>query len=464
MFTNKRPVSVCDDDAQPRKKIRAIIGAVQSGKTGSIIDHIQRSDHICVVIVRNVNADVCQFMNACRRAKLPAITLCSDRQIQALSCSLILAPKVVVLLANAKNVKKACAALEAANSPSFELFLDEADKIGFSTEPSDRSFRAELLRLQDRAVGVVYVTATMFNFMTLPDVGGRMTAADITALSPSAAYCGVYDILFGTVRLCDRHEDDQAPWYIGPEERGCDAPDVPSAPESMEYWMRGLLTADTPPDHPVLALARMGNRIDTIHVIARTAEKVSRRILPVVYTGDGVSVPAKLLEYLDARGVQLQHARYKRLGGYVTLTTLTLQQFLSVLRDTAVLGAAPVIVVCAGLLAARGVNFTDASYKWGLTHEYFLPAKTTNVTELEQGLRLLGNKPWSLDQFRPVLTTKHSVMRNIDIGCQVQAGALENLSCGADSLLAATRAVTLEEKPSVRYANNMIINSVALSD
>lgn len=451
----------------PRKKMRAIIGDIQSGKTAAIIEEIKNSIPLCIVIVRNVTPDVRQFMNACRRANVPAISLSSDAGVIQLNANPLQPPRVVVLLANAVNIKKARALFKEVGSPPFTLIIDEADRLAFSKEPSDKSFRAELERLQDMAADEVLVTATMFNFMTLPEVGGRLTAKDIQVLQPAANYCGIRQVYFGKGTLDDPIENEMDASFIPPNEVGCDNPSQTRAPESLVRWMTDLASRDHPElqalNHPVLALARMGNRLNTIFEIAKTARKVNGRILPVVYTGDGVSVPTAFLEVLSDRGVDLVATRYKRLRDFSVLQ-LPLQQFLSVVKDTGVLGRRPVIVIAAGLLAARGVNFTDASYEWALTHEYFLPSSSTNITELQQGLRLLGNKPWSLEAFTPVLTTKHSIMKDIEVGYLVQAETIHNVKESEDmSLRAATTAVQLDTKPSVRYANNMVINSVKVS-
>lgn len=450
---------------RPAKPVRAIIGCIQSGKTGECVRQISESPNICLVIVRNVGPDVRQFMNACKRAGVNAITLSSDRGAKALECGVLCPPKVIVLLANAVNVRKAMQALAGAGGPPFTLFIDEADKIAFSCEPSDRSFRAELERLQDAAAEQVFVTATMFNFMTLSDVGGVMTREDITFMDTAANYCGIEDIWFGDRPLAEAVDGGDK--FIPEDDEGCDVRGKNKVPESLTTWIKDLVSdadgsaaALAAIDHPKLALARMGNKVETIVMIARECRRLSSKAIPIVYTGDGVAAPRFLLECLYMRGYELKHTNYKRLADYRLVTLLSLQQFLSVLRESDIVGPQNVIVVCAGVLAARGVNFTDAEYRWAITHEYFLPAKTMNVTELQQGLRLLGNKPWTLEQFRPILTTKHSVMRNIEIGCIVTAETRENVESGDVSLQEAVAMIELEDKPTVRYAQNMVINSV----
>jgi len=455
----KRAASTPAASAPKKQKLRAIVGDVQAGKTAAILRDIAATPNLCLVIVRNVGPDVRQFMNACNRAGMPAITLSSDRKVQSLGCCALEAPRVVVLLANSINVRKAVKLLDAVRSPPFTLFVDEADKIAFSTEPSERSFRAELERLQARATEQVLVTATMFNFMTLPEVGGALRAADVDVLTPSDAYCGIRDIRFGDHTIDGATEDPAASCYIPEAEIGCDHPSQPRAPESLERWLRGLRTAERPPGHPVFALARMGNKLDTIFEIARAARRVDLRILPVVYTGDGVAVPTRFLEYMEDRGRPLAAKRYKKLATF-SLLDLPLQQFLSAVKDSRLLGDDCPLLVCAGVLAARGVNFADSTYSWALTHEYFLPAASTNVTELQQAMRVLGNKPWPLSDFRPVLTTKHSVMRNIAVGADVQTRAIDALRSGGKSLRAATAEVEVDERPTVRYAANMVIGSV----
>lgn len=446
-----------------RSSVRAIVGEVQSGKTSAIIENIAASRNICVVIVRNLCADVEQFILACRQAKLNTLALSSDARSRALSCSPLVPPKVVVLLANAKNVEKAIAALEAAGDPPFDLYIDEADKIAFSTETGDRSFRRALDRLQEMAADRVYVTATTFNFMTLPDVGGRLQYADVNFLGTAANYCGIGSVRFGTQTLDEALENHIDADYIPETDMSMDRADTDLPPESLKAWIEGLIVPNQALrdlGHPVIALARHGNNIATIVETARLARRTAQSVLPIIYTGEGVAVPTILMACLSRRRIDISGAtRFKRLKDFTLIKSLSLKQVLSILHDTRIIDAGSVVLVCAGILASRGINFTDSKYRWGLTHEYFLAADSTDITGLHQGLRILGNKPWDLARFVPVVTTKRSCAFNISVGHSVQLEARRLLEEGG-SLREAVDSIVLQERPTVRYAQNMVIRSV----
>jgi len=443
----------------PRQTLTAIVGGVQSGKTGAIIERIKASTHLCVVIVRNVTTDVAQFVGACSRAKLPVRTYASNRCLTGRQ-NIAIAPRVIVLLANATNVKNCHKDVVPTNTP-FSLFVDEADKIMFGDEGGERSFRSELERLMPYALELVLVTATTFNFMKLPHVGGKITAANIIVVPRRSNYCGIEDIRFGDYQLFDASDDPDDPAYI---EADAMNPDTSGRlPGSYTTWVRTLSSSEDRAEmavigQPKLALARLGLTIATILSSAREARKVDPSILTVVFTGDGVAVPYELCNALN-----LASTRWKRSPhDYRILTGLNLQQTLSLLRDSEYFHSETTILVCAGILAGRCVNFCDDRYKWALTHEYFLAAKTTTVTELHQGLRLLGNKPWSLDVFRPRVMAKHSVMNNIRIGNVAHDNVVTNVADGtSQSLMHAVMETDVPDRPSVRYAANLTSSSIA---
>lgn len=51
------------------------------------------------------------------------------------------------------------------------------------------------------------------------------------------------------------------------------------------------------------------------------------------------------------------------------------------------------IVIISGKMAARGISFVSTDYKWHLTHQYYVPAKSTNMDIIMQNLRLCGCYP-----------------------------------------------------------------------
>lgn len=488
----------------PWANARVIFGDVQAGKTAEIVATIQRSSELCIVVVRNTSVDVRQFMQArlqacialaaarflhrmshrvtpsrtearrsslgkacvqaCKRAGLPAATFASNTGVKRMSCGVLARPKVLVLLANAASLCKGLAEVRL-YSTRFTLIVDEADKLLFSTEGGERSLRAEMDRLRDAATDVVMVTATMFNFMTSLDVGGTLPSSRVTVLEARQCYCGLHDVLFGCAPMADPIMDPTCDSYIPEEELNPDASPRHALPASALRWLRRL--ADPAGDleqlaalgHPVLALLRVGSRLDTIAATARAVLGAGHGCMPIVYCGEGVAIPDGSARTLAGLGRPVGAARYRRIPGF-TVVTVTLQELLTVLKDSGLCGAGSVIVVCAGMLAARGVNFTDSTFRWATTHEYFLPSKSTCVTELHQGLRILGNKPWPAGSFTPVVTTKFSVMRNIQVGARVQQRALSNLRAGGVSLKRAVEDVELEFRPTVRYASNMAIGAV----
>ena len=447
-------------DEPERQSIHAIVGSVQSGKTANIIDKIAHTDRLCVVIVRNVTTDVIQFVAACKRAKFPVRTYASNAALNA-GQNMAVAPKVLVLLANAINVRKC--AKDIVHQVDFTVFVDEADKVMFGDEAGEKSFRAELNRLLPYAKELVMVTATTFNFMKLPQYGGRITKDNLTLVEHKENYCGVEDLLFGDC-LIDDAVDNEVDFIEA------DAPnpdrDGYQLPASYTSWLHKLASnADLQAMHainqPKLALVRAGHHHGTIVASARKARKVHAGIMTLVFTGDGVAMPTEQYKALPRK---LEAKTWGRAKDFHLLSKgWGLQQTLAFIHESNVCSPNNVILVCAGILAARGVNFTDSRYRWALTHEYFLPSKSTTVTELLQGLRLLGNKPWwNLDLFRPRMMTKFSVMEDIRIGKCAHDTVIERVAEGtSSSLMHAVMDTHMLERPSVRYAPNLTMTALS---
>ena len=441
--------------------ISAIIGPVQSGKTSRIVQKIASSEGICVVILRNNTIDAHQFSSACTAAGVSYYHLASDKKLNA-KCSPFRLPKVFVLIANYINLSKFRTTVVPGipeDQQRFHFFIDEADKLALSSETTEKGYCAELGRVLEFAREIVLVTATTFNIMK-SEYGPRLTPKNVDIIEPRPNYCGIHDIMIGDGTLDDPNSNEDDDVYIGEDEVTPDREDAPRVPPSLRRFLRyfaddvdGVCDILQELNVPRLGLVRLGFNLDSMISAAKESLKYPG-VLPIVFTGEGVSVPPHVLQAFHERGVHLKCTKLRKSGQrFMTVVGVALPAFLTMIFDQRICGDRPKVCIFAGKLCARGVQMCDSEYKTSLTDEYFLPAKTTDVSELVQALRIDGNKPWDVARFRPRLMTKLSVLKNMASGMHVQETAIHNLtSRGYNSLSAAVRDGAVPEAATVKYA------------
>ena len=480
---------------------------MQSGKTSAIKARAQLEwdeNQLCSVVITpntvSASDQVRDSFNA-THPELNAISFSSNKPTAGFRC------RVLIGLANKKCVKKINDALDLPGDrhEQYVLIIDEADAHNlFKSSDADKELRTQLLKLFTRATKTVLVTATPFQFMGLPEFGGTLTPANVTWVTPSPRYCSIYELRFGAGTLEEPDDSDDS--YIPETEASPDGqagdPVMPASyikfvedfsadrsadPGSDEHTIRALCSADGA-GVPMFCLVRVG----TTHKVINKAATVARAANPegqlvFTYTADGVSVhrddygklllarqpegapalpaPPALAAMISSvdhknRSRRTEASRIPRptADTFVTIpkgdSLVPLQAFLTRVR---VSGLWTKLFCVLGQLGDRGLNVTDSEHKWTLTHEYLLHADSSDIGHVTQMLRIVGNKGWSLDEYKPIVITKRQTLMNIKAGAEACEKLAEMM--GRDgpatvaNMLEATSKIRVSERPTRNYAS-----------
>lgn len=144
-------------------------------------------------------------------------------------------------------------------------------------------------------------------------------------------------------------------------------------------------------NHPTIVLTKCTHLVlhqtEFIQVIAETKEWQGRWAA-IGYNGTGISMYHHSfkgdIEIAGVPGVSQGQGIY-------TFKGIGIMKALTYLRENGGKSLFSRIVVIAGHLASRCINFMDSSYKWHLTDEYLDPAKTMSCADLIQSMRICGN-------------------------------------------------------------------------
>lgn len=381
--------------------IKLIEGMVQCGKTpvicGLAVFFIQVLEIPVVVLVRNFNADKQQLMrkftddNRFNDFGIEVVDA-SDRAIRV-QTDLFDRPRLILCIENHTPLKRIVGLYR---DQRFALIVDEADAIAYKsrTQTTHEWFQ----QLREKALHFIAVTATVFDVLYLDH---QLTNRDIVRLVPPAEYVG-----FGSGKLHFMPLSEPFQFNVSPDG---------SLPSDLEqFYLHEILGSDPYPNaieegadqpramHPVICLQRIGTQIkDQLNVLNALGKHavLGQKLVLIAYNGDGVytycphgELPTQIG---DAAGTLYDgHRRNKRLRSETASVPVDVQIMcyrtnqISVLlqyyRDNQAQHQVTHIVVIAGKLADRSLNFSSSDYRWHLTHEICLPGKGATVVDIEQ--------------------------------------------------------------------------------
>lgn len=144
-------------------------------------------------------------------------------------------------------------------------------------------------------------------------------------------------------------------------------------------------------NHPIILLTKCTHLVlhqtEFIQTIAETKEWKDRWTA-IGYNGTGISIYHNSLKGdIEIAGVQgVQDAQ----DGIYTFKNIGIMKALTWMKENGGKYIFSRIVIIAGHLASRCINFMDNSYSWHLTDEYLDPSSTMNCTDLIQSMRICG--------------------------------------------------------------------------
>lgn len=264
-------------------------------------------------------------------------------------------PCIFVELFLAGNLNKLYEKVRGRNLKDAVVFIDEADLRD--------SYVAKVIK---KAGKVVYVSATVQDILVSE---WEIKAANVVSLVPSGIYKGVRSLRIEARKL----EDAREFFYTL-----CDV----AVDNEFQKFHRG---------HPKIVLINIDRTLKAIGDIFEQLKqdkfdvegvmhhipKEMKDVCLIKYTGEGVKLHHKSFEG------EKEIAKKNRLHS-VTETFRWLSKNGGNKRF-------PNIVIIAGCMADRGINFADYESGWHLTHQIMIKPKTASCASALQGCRILGN-------------------------------------------------------------------------
>ena len=396
-----------------------IKGAVQSGKTKTLLAHGLASTVNGVrnvFIVRNINEDKVQLLNALERYTV-AHQEYVEKDIYQKGQSLDSVDisdvakwinprnniRNIVLLANGSQLKKF---MDVANGMKFNLFVDEADQF-MECEKSktvEVSLVDELTKIMGMATKRFVISATTFSLLFKDNL--LHTANTINVNTP-ANYHGVEYLT---------HQEVVFSKIDGEKDTMTAHPGLVEAIYALNRRTKPINGCGMTEKHPHILLAKISmkkddhtNIVDFIYETKRT----QKRWATIIFNGDGVEIGhnsfKKSSEMVMKKGEETVEGVLRKNNCY-TFKGIGIQAALSFLKKNGGVERFSHILIASGKLADRGINFVSDDYLWHINNEYLHMSQTATCAATMQSLRILGCHN---DNMELTLWSNNSVYDNI---------------------------------------------------
>jgi hypothetical protein len=371
--------------ASLQQRITLLKGKIQAGKTAMILAICQLGLYYnisSIVIVRKIDNDKDQMKDRarefCQRYKTNLskvitvaehITADSNLNLQQIEWALMgRDSKLIICMCNPEQisrVSKAVINLSKQNCLArYFLIIDEADDLLYGKNSETNKFYQHYLQLFNLATRIVFSTGTIYDVIFKEH---NLLNCNIIDLSVEPSYKGIEHFI---------------PRYI-PNTIARDKID----PEMKALYKE--LISTYPNYHPVIILHKTTTFIKQQKKIQDNIKSFFPQVTTIVHNGSDTRLYSNQLTEPSLT-----------ISGYYTVQNnkmfsfrkLGINKILQYLKDQGGTSRFPYIVIISGRLADRGLSFVSTDYRWHLTHQIYLPAKTARSTSanLLQALRLCG--------------------------------------------------------------------------
>ncbi len=392
-----------DNFVAPATGVYAIEGEIQSGKTKTMLGYMMLNNSTgikTIAVVRNITEDCIQMRGASMQMNNAYGKYCHDADIHktlhqsaALDVDDIktwaLNPccNSLIIMANAAQLK---VALECAREHNirFALFVDEADQLLHTTPSKDANENVSFLmqELVDMSQVQYFVSATNYANYFTKDI----RVDHIIHVPRNPKYKGVDSLKFTVVH--DTNKPDNHDFRLSP--RLFDVLDVLTLRDIYTY--QDEKTGEQV-EHPTIVLAKYSNWTAHHGQLVQhisTEPKYNEKWIALSYNGDGVTIYSPTL--INATAAEVTFARIDAtpsggIPGTFHFKDMSIKQALSYLNTSGATKQIPRVVIAAGLMAGRCINFMDSTYTLHITDEFLDPAVTATTDSMIQSLRICGN-------------------------------------------------------------------------
>lgn len=376
------------EDVSSGDKQFLIDGDIQSGKTKTLISFCVSSlaqKQKAVIIVRNFKEDCLQLMNSINainkvhNAHLQdkgvsfEYKVCCSKNIQ--SWMFEKHSNILVLMANTTQLS-AFAKIAVDNKfNNYSLFVDEADAL-LNTLQTNKEINVfnmmHIIYNQSRIAFLISATnySNFFKDGTSP--------SRFIKVKQHPDYKGIEDVEFEILPVLVK------------QKKGTLFEKSPS----LTHVLRTLTHRPTYKQHPTILLTKCTHLVmhqyEFIYTLSKSVEWKDRWAA-IGYNGTGIVLYHH--SFIKSDGLEIngvQGIKTENYPGVYTFKGIGIMKALTYLRMHGGKQVFPRIVVIAGHLASRCINFMDHDYQWHLTDEYLDPAVSMQCTDLIQSLRICG--------------------------------------------------------------------------
>jgi hypothetical protein len=362
------------------------IFSIQAGKTKTMLAYILLgivSNLKTIVVVRNINEDCSQFLDASskllkRHAAYFKTVLNYDAKEKCVDVKNIKQwvfdynTNILVVMANTSQLKTLHKNLDRMKDCKFILFIDEADQLLHTAESvitkADMNVKESMKELVAQSKCTYLISATNYNNY----FNSGIYVNHIIKVPKHPNYRGINDIIF---------EDLEMPTNVK------DASILKKSPRLVDV-IDNLSTRVLYSNHPTVLLAKCSNLVshqDEIITFISNSVEYAELWDGIVFNGNGITLYSH--KFIDQTNLTIDNTTSTRVKpGVFKFKNIGIMKALSFFKTF----DSKRIIITSGMLAGRCINFMDDEYDWHITDEYIHPSNTATVDNMIQSLRICG--------------------------------------------------------------------------
>ncbi len=384
------------------EKVFVIDGDIQSGKTKTMLSYCICSilhKRKCIVIVRNFTEDCLQLINAINVMSAAHNEFLTGKNLligryQAVGVKDIdrwihgKQYNILVLMANTTQLSHAVKNIIEFEQ-QYSLFVDEADAI-MNTVVSKKEMNVYNLMhtINNQSLLSFFISAT--NYLNWFKSG--TCTSRFFKVKHHQDYKGIKHLDF-----------ERLPSYKKKKE----STSIFQRSQLLLYVLLNLTDRPVYNNHPTILLAKCSHLVvhqnEFIETLSYMVD-LNQKWIGIAYNGNGILMYNKSFKH----NVTFDKFVGKYIGnGTVSFKGMGIMSALSYLKKHWNKECSRIVIV-AGNLANRCINFMDNEYEWHITDEYLDPSETAQCVDLIQSLRICGIH-------KPEYTTPLKVWCNLNV-------------------------------------------------
>jgi hypothetical protein len=382
--------------------------------------HRQPNQWIHYCVSRNIESD--KFLMTLDNGKTGKKARQAIMNALSRSCT---NPKVILVMANDKQLSRLCREISEIEDPVFNIVVDEVDEIALSDRNNRPARDHSYMELREYAKNILGVSATNFNVLWGDEA---LQTNQVFRLIPPTIYRGVRNFYWQyleqsvSVKPSASYLEADTEWRTFLSNM------------SLKHVYECRTAHDRVFRHPVIVLAKTshytGHHEELVQYMVGYQEIVPTHWVAISFDGKGILMYHKSFERRTIRiqcastGEWIQSTPNTDVSGYPIqrFEGLEIGDVLEYLRshDPQVRRYTHILIV-SGRLANRGINYVSNNYSsgihpWHISDMYYKPSDSTDATDHIQAMRPCGtfddDLPITIHTFR---STRESILKSFNL-------------------------------------------------